>query len=140
MPSWPQSPSDYQNSSTQLLRRRTRRFLGVPSSNVWAELIYDLMSGFCPTVPPTNSIATIASKDVGSGNNPKWLFGYANNYGGVLTLKFVRANTLSLVVACVGIGIIALMLLHDAVPCFVNGLIQQGAHNIVPLFNTCKNA
>ncbi len=29
---------------------------------------------------PSNSIATIASKDAGTGNTNKWIFGYANNY------------------------------------------------------------
>jgi len=44
---------------------------------------------------PTNSIATVASKDVGGGNTNKWIFGYANNFAGVSNGTFLHINTAS---------------------------------------------
>jgi hypothetical protein len=32
---------------------------------------------------PVNTFVTIAGKDTGSGNTPKWIFGYANNWNGI---------------------------------------------------------
>jgi autotransporter-associated beta strand protein/parallel beta-helix repeat protein len=37
---------------------------------------------------PSYNFMTIASKDVGSGNQNKWIFGYANNYSGVGSATF----------------------------------------------------
>src|SRR5262249_39798324 len=44
---------------------------------------------------PSNSLATIASKDVGSGNQNKWILGYANNFAGIPNATFFHLNTTS---------------------------------------------
>ena len=43
---------------------------------------------------PSNSLATIASKDEGGGNTNKWIFAYANNYG-VSNATVLHFNTSS---------------------------------------------
>ncbi|MDR3642859.1 MAG: hypothetical protein P4L74_04505 [Candidatus Doudnabacteria bacterium] len=58
----------------------------------------------------------------------------------VASLEFIRTNVLTLVVAVAGIGAAAFIPAHDAIPCFINGLIAQHFHNIVPLFDACRNA
>ncbi|HMC68018.1 MAG TPA: CARDB domain-containing protein, partial [Mycobacteriales bacterium] len=42
---------------------------------------------------PSNSIATIASKDEGPGSQNKWILGYANNYGGVAGATVLHINS-----------------------------------------------
>ncbi|HYV34555.1 MAG TPA: LamG-like jellyroll fold domain-containing protein, partial [Gemmataceae bacterium] len=42
---------------------------------------------------PVNTLATFASKDVGSGNQNKWIFGYANNSSGIPNATFFHINT-----------------------------------------------
>src|SRR5262249_11823988 len=41
------------------------------------------------------SLYTIASKDVGSNTNNKWIFGYSNNYSGNGTVTIFHINTTS---------------------------------------------
>ena len=41
---------------------------------------------------PSYNLATIVSKDQGSGSNNKWIFGYANNYSGITNATFFHIN------------------------------------------------
>jgi hypothetical protein len=58
----------------------------------------------------------------------------------VMSFEFVRTNVLTLAVTVAAVGAAAFLPAHDAVPCFINGLIAQHFHNIVPLFDVCRNA
>ncbi|MBL8483634.1 MAG: LamG domain-containing protein, partial [Rhodocyclaceae bacterium] len=41
---------------------------------------------------PVNSMATLASKDLGGGSQNKWIFAYANNFGGVAGATVLHIN------------------------------------------------
>src|SRR5262249_12569999 len=41
---------------------------------------------------PSGNFYTFASKDVGGGSQDKWIFGYANNYGGILNATMFHIN------------------------------------------------
>lgn len=62
------------------------------------------------------------------------------NVSEVLSLQFVRVNLATLAVAAVGIGAVVFLLGHDAIPCLVNGLINQHFHNFLPLVRICRDA
>ncbi|MEX2188872.1 MAG: right-handed parallel beta-helix repeat-containing protein [Pirellulales bacterium] len=42
---------------------------------------------------PNNSLATILSKDQGGGQQNKWIFGYARNYGNIANATFFHINS-----------------------------------------------
>jgi len=44
---------------------------------------------------PSGTLYTIAGKDAGGGNTNKWIFGYANSYGGVSNATFFHINNTS---------------------------------------------
>ncbi len=47
------------------------------------------------TALPNGNLATIVGKDVGSGNQNKWIFAYASNYGGVASGLVMLVNNAS---------------------------------------------
>src|SRR5262249_44908069 len=44
-------------------------------------------------LPSSGSLASIVSKDLGAGNQAKWIFGYGVNVGGFSNALFVQINT-----------------------------------------------
>ncbi len=54
--------------------------------------------------------------------------------------RFFRDHLLSLGMFCFGVLILLFIPLHDAVPCFVHGMLKEGFSNIGPLIQACRNA
>jgi len=54
--------------------------------------------------------------------------------------QFSRNHLLSLGMFCFGILILLFIPFHDAVPCFVHGVVKEGFSNIGPLIQVCQNA
>ncbi|HUZ92765.1 MAG TPA: hypothetical protein VNG29_02075 [Candidatus Paceibacterota bacterium] len=58
-----------------------------------------------------------------------------------LTVKqFVAGNVFSIVIMILGFGFALFLPFHDAIPCFVQGIWQNGFNNFLPLMNACRNA
>lgn len=57
-----------------------------------------------------------------------------------LTLHFARSNALTLAVVVLGAGATVFIFGHDAIPCFLKGLLNGGWGNIGPLFQLCMKA
>ncbi len=61
-------------------------------------------------------------------------------HGKVLNRSFVIANGAGIIVIMVGLSLLAMIKLHDFVPCMIHGLLQKGAGFLFPLLNRCRNA
>lgn len=57
-----------------------------------------------------------------------------------LTAQFAKANALTLGVVVLGAGVTVFIFGHDAIPCFLKGLLNGGWGNIGPLFQLCMKA
>jgi hypothetical protein len=57
-----------------------------------------------------------------------------------LTVQFAKSNAMTLVVVILGAAISIFMFGHDAIPCFLKGLLNGGWGEIGPLFQLCMKA
>jgi hypothetical protein len=58
-----------------------------------------------------------------------------------MTAQFAKSNALTLVVVVLGAGVTVFIFGHDAIPCFLKGLLNGGGWgNIGPLFQLCMKA
>jgi hypothetical protein len=60
--------------------------------------------------------------------------------GGAISLQFLRANWLTIAVMLLGASAPVFLFGHDAVPCFVNGILRTGLRDLWPLLQACRNA
>jgi len=61
-------------------------------------------------------------------------------HGSVLRFDFIRQNIISLTLLTIGLGFLAIILLHDLGPCVVHGLLRFGFGKLPYILSFCRNA
>jgi hypothetical protein len=54
--------------------------------------------------------------------------------------QFVMSNVASIIIMALGFGFALFVPLHDAIPCFLNGVSHGGFNNLLQLVRACRNA
>lgn len=58
----------------------------------------------------------------------------------IKSVLFIKRNIFSLLLVMAGSGILAVIKLHDFVPCMANGFLSKGIKEFLPLLQYCRNA
>ncbi len=58
----------------------------------------------------------------------------------MLSLEFVKNNFATLFILVIGLGFLAMIRLHDFLPCIMHGIFSKGFGNVFSLFSYCRNA
>ncbi len=54
--------------------------------------------------------------------------------------RFLLKNSVSIIIVGAGLAFLAIIFLHDVVPCIVNGVIFGGLQEFFPILKHCSNA
>jgi hypothetical protein len=58
----------------------------------------------------------------------------------ILSMQFLKTNFAMLAIVVLSAGAIIFMVGHDAVPCFVHGIMANGLNNLRSVISVCRNA